>query len=266
MNFNVSNKTKRKSGIYIISNSIDSRVYIGSTKDFYRRFLTHTNFLIKNKHHCTHLQKFFNKYGDCLSFSVLIVLNKMTKASAEFNENKYLKKYKNKFNSKPDAFTMLGYKFDDTVRIKMIETITKIKNTPEYKKRQSDIAKSLWKDKEFIKKRKKNHLKSVTSSEYRKKMSEIVKKRWSNPEYKERVLKSKMIASQRDEYKEKARTQMTGSKNNNSILTEKIVYKIKIEILKKEMTLQKIADKFNVKKSLIEDMKYRNSWKHVVIR
>lgn len=62
----------RKSGIYCISNNIDNRVYIGSTNCFKERFSEHKNSLLKNKHHCIHLQNFVNKYGiNSLTFKII---------------------------------------------------------------------------------------------------------------------------------------------------------------------------------------------------
>ena len=58
--------------IYKISNNINSKVYIGSTKDLNKRWNDHKSSLIKNKHYNKHLQRFVNKYGiDTLTFSII---------------------------------------------------------------------------------------------------------------------------------------------------------------------------------------------------
>ncbi len=51
------------SGIYIITNLIDSKYYIGSSKNIKRRLREHKNGLIKNKHENKILQYAVNKYG-----------------------------------------------------------------------------------------------------------------------------------------------------------------------------------------------------------
>ena len=51
-----------KSGIYIISNSIDKRVYIGSATKFINRFRDHKSCFNLNKHN-RRFQNFVNKYG-----------------------------------------------------------------------------------------------------------------------------------------------------------------------------------------------------------
>jgi group I intron endonuclease len=53
-----------KSGIYIILNLINGKFYLGSSKNLRKRKLTHFQHLKKNVHHCIHMQRAFNKYGE----------------------------------------------------------------------------------------------------------------------------------------------------------------------------------------------------------
>ena len=50
--------------IYKIINLETNKYYLGSTKEINKRTLKHFNELRKNKHHCIHLQRAFNKYGE----------------------------------------------------------------------------------------------------------------------------------------------------------------------------------------------------------
>jgi group I intron endonuclease len=50
--------------VYKISNNIDDRVYIDSSKQFTKRQQQHLIQLKNNKHHCLHLQNFYNKYSN----------------------------------------------------------------------------------------------------------------------------------------------------------------------------------------------------------
>lgn len=59
----ISEEDQKKSGIYVIKNSIDTRIYIGSTIDFNVRLYNHENLLKRGKHNSIHLQRFYNKYG-----------------------------------------------------------------------------------------------------------------------------------------------------------------------------------------------------------
>lgn len=50
--------------IYKITNSVNGRLYIGSTVNYLRRRQTHKSQLRKNKHHSPLLQRSWNKYGE----------------------------------------------------------------------------------------------------------------------------------------------------------------------------------------------------------
>ena len=55
---------KVKKYIYKITNKINSKCYIGQTKNYTKRFSAHKNALRKNKHDNAHLQAAWNKYGE----------------------------------------------------------------------------------------------------------------------------------------------------------------------------------------------------------
>ena len=57
------NLTKEKSGIYIITNLVNQKYYIGSTSEFKSRCRSHRTLLKRNKHFNKHLQSAVNKYG-----------------------------------------------------------------------------------------------------------------------------------------------------------------------------------------------------------
>lgn len=56
-------KTKN-CGIYYIQNKITKQLYIGQSKTLILRRNRHFSHLRKNKHHNSHLQNSFNKYGE----------------------------------------------------------------------------------------------------------------------------------------------------------------------------------------------------------
>jgi group I intron endonuclease len=67
---------KYLSGIYCITNTIDNRIYIGSTNCFYKRFYEHNRDFCKNKHNNIHLQRFINKYGiDSIKYKIIEILD-----------------------------------------------------------------------------------------------------------------------------------------------------------------------------------------------
>ena len=53
-----------KSGIYIITNIVNNKKYIGSSLDYRQRIRQHKYSLRKNTHYNKHLQSSFNKYGE----------------------------------------------------------------------------------------------------------------------------------------------------------------------------------------------------------
>lgn len=60
------------SGIYAITNTVNGKVYIGSTINFERRWNEHRRALCKSNHENPHLQHSWNKYGeDTFEFSFL---------------------------------------------------------------------------------------------------------------------------------------------------------------------------------------------------
>lgn len=94
------------SGVYKISNSVDSRIYIGSSINIYERWKEHKRALLKNIHHNIHLQRFVNKYGlDKLIFNVIEFVRK----DLIIIEQKYINLFKNLFNiAKEASAPMLG--------------------------------------------------------------------------------------------------------------------------------------------------------------
>ena len=64
-----------KSGVYKITNKINGRIYIGSAKEFKRRYNQHRIGLIKKKHSNKFLQADFDKCGeDAFVFEVIEVV------------------------------------------------------------------------------------------------------------------------------------------------------------------------------------------------
>ena len=66
------NVKNTNSGIYCIFTLHNSKVYIGSSKNFQKRFRKHREGLKNNRHFCKYLQNVYNKYGiDNLKFLIL---------------------------------------------------------------------------------------------------------------------------------------------------------------------------------------------------
>ena len=53
----------KKSGVYIIRNTVSNSAYVGESNNLYRRLNEHITNLLNNSHCNNHLQNSFNKYG-----------------------------------------------------------------------------------------------------------------------------------------------------------------------------------------------------------
>ncbi len=81
--------------IYKITNIINNKVYIGSTKSFESRKYFHFYQLKLNKHHSPHLQKSYNKYGkDNFKFDLIEECNDLLRKEREI----YFINLNNSFN------------------------------------------------------------------------------------------------------------------------------------------------------------------------
>ena len=92
------------SGIYKILNTIDERIYVGSSKNMEKRFKVHKCELNTKKHKNPHLLNFINKYGiDKLSFEVLEYCEK---DKLEEKENYYFTLLSPQFNICKKAYRL----------------------------------------------------------------------------------------------------------------------------------------------------------------
>lgn len=64
----------RTSGIYKIICIANGKIYVGSSVNLQKRWISHRSQLRSNKHHCSHLQRTWNKYGEQLFIFEVIEL------------------------------------------------------------------------------------------------------------------------------------------------------------------------------------------------
>lgn len=116
---------KSISGVYLIENLINKKVYIGSSVSITSRFNDHKKQLRKNIHSNKYLQNAWDKYGeDNFKFSILELTSKNNLIILEQN---YLDKFKsyihnNGYNICQKAYSRLGVKFSDISKQKMSQT------------------------------------------------------------------------------------------------------------------------------------------------
>ncbi|MDO6392069.1 GIY-YIG nuclease family protein [Pontibacter sp. BT731] len=92
MKFTVPDEYKNASGVYKISSSIDSRVYIGSTVDLFVRYTYHKNHILRWDHINLLLKEYAQEHMDLhLEFSVLEYCDKSLLTEREIH---YIREYK----------------------------------------------------------------------------------------------------------------------------------------------------------------------------
>lgn len=115
------NNLKSKTGIYIITNDIDARIYIGSATSFKQRYATHRNKIMLNENCNPKLRNFANKYGiEHLTFSAVHACCKEDLLKVE---QMYLDVFQpfddNGFNIVRKAGSPIGYKHTQEAKDKM---------------------------------------------------------------------------------------------------------------------------------------------------
>lgn len=115
------NKLKSKTGIYIITNDIDARIYIGSATSFKQRYATHRNKIMLNENCNPKFKNFANKYGiEHLTFSAVHACCKEDLLKVE---QMYLDVFQpfddNGFNIVRKAGSPIGYKHTQEAKDKM---------------------------------------------------------------------------------------------------------------------------------------------------
>lgn len=133
-------------GIYIIKNSINKKLYIGSSACIKDRWSRHKQDLIKNKHHSKPLQNFVNKYGIGTIYFEVIELCK--KQDLLMREQYYIDTLNPYFNTCKIAGNKLGYVVSDETKHKISIKLKGIKrkktNEQIEKHRESMIGKTAW--------------------------------------------------------------------------------------------------------------------------
>ena len=132
------------SGVYIITNTINDKVYIGSTNDFERRWWEHRKGLCKGAHGNPHLQYSWDKYGkEAFKFGILEYLDNLEELvlAEQFWMDKYREEGKELYNFGLAADApMRGQTHTKEARRKLSETAMGRKFSEETKRKMSKSA------------------------------------------------------------------------------------------------------------------------------
>lgn len=164
-----------KTGIYIIKNEINGKIYVGSSINIERRYKLHKTLLNKNKHHSSKLQRAYNKYGkDKFFYEIIQYCNKEVLIKNEQYWINHFDSFNNGYNSLPNANSRTGYIATENEKKKNSEAKKGNKN-PMFGKKHSK--ESLDK----ISEASKNRIRKPFSEESKKKMSETHKRLGTKP-------------------------------------------------------------------------------------
>ena len=107
------------SGVYQIRNTINDKIYIGSSINIEKRWVRHKRDLVKGNHRNRHLQRAWNKYGEeNFEFSILEECEPIKEILLE-KEQYYLNKLRPQYNILPIAGSPLGVVRSEEMRLKM---------------------------------------------------------------------------------------------------------------------------------------------------
>lgn len=233
-------------GIYEIRNTVNGKVYVGSSRTLRKRKHTHFSELRRNVHHSSHLQYAFNKYGE--DAFIFTVLEYCDEEGVEDKEAEWILKLK--ANDREYGYNARVY----------VTNNLGLRHTEETKRRMSES------------RRGKGTGRRQLSAETRKFMSEKCRKQnlqqyhtEETERYRLERLRETIVGKPlSDEHKESIRKHNRGEGNGQSKLTEEDVVKIKGLLNEGGRTQTEIAGMFNVSRRTIGFIKSGERWGHVI--
>lgn len=132
-----------KSGIYLIENVKNGKIYIGCSKNIVSRKSGHFRDLKNNRHHNPILQRSFNNNSeDCFEFKVLI---RCSESDLLFWEQHFIDKYVPEYNILKNADRPTDFYFSDERKAKLSELKTGVVFSEDHRKNISNSLKEYYK-------------------------------------------------------------------------------------------------------------------------
>lgn len=209
-----------KSGLYLITNTANKKIYVGSAYNVVDRIKCHIREANKQTHHNKYLQEDWNKYGcDVFQFEIIELATKQQLAS---KEDFYIHNYE---SHKRD----IGYNILNTAH-----SFHGLKHTEETKKKMSESALERW------------H--GIDGEEHRRKISEAMAYQWASGQKKNPAHRGPMSQEQ----KLKISLSKRGTKHRLKDIEKRIETKLKNHIYKvSDEQILRIRNRFeNLDKSL----------------
>lgn len=110
------------SGVYVIKNIQNGKLYVGSSINIYSRWATHKTQLRNNSHPNLYLQRVWNKYGEAsFRFQILLICEPEKVVLYEQKAIDKFDAFKNGYNGRPKAENCLGVKHSEESKKKRSE-------------------------------------------------------------------------------------------------------------------------------------------------
>jgi group I intron endonuclease len=140
-----SNSTLRvKSGVYEIRHRRSGKRYVGSAANIVNRWTVHRCHLRRGSHHCQHLQRAWNKYGEGqFVFAVLerCPVDRLAKREQYHMDSTRFRKL---MNCHPVARSSRGYNLSSSARAKIKAAAIRVAADPRERRRRSARARWQW--------------------------------------------------------------------------------------------------------------------------
>ena len=258
LNNNEIDKIPNDSGIYIIRNKTNNKIYVGSAIDLHKRIYNHCYLLRKNEHRNPHLQAAWNKYGE-ENFEFAVV-EECEKDDLLFEEQFWLDRfdsYDNKYgyNICPIAGSTIGKKLSEETKEKIRTKAIGRKVSDEARKKMSEARCG-----------NNNGMYGKHHSE------ESIQKIKDNKPNATGENNSFFGKHHSDETKELLRKKaLERNLAPRAILTEQDVFEIKWEIFRKPKDIMwkifdpLLASKYNISSKTISDIRTERRWRSVMV-
>jgi group I intron endonuclease len=271
-------------GIYCIKNTKNCHIYVGSSVNLKRRWHDHKRNLKKNRHHSSHLQRAWNKYGAInFKFEILEEVDDINKLLER--EQYFINSLNPKYNmsniagpskigeDNPSAKLNWG-KVNEIRKIYNEQNITMTELSLKYGVDSSEISHVIfnknWKDPNYVspQKSKKLYGKFVKLSEKdAKEIRELYRSNNFTQEeiaQKYKVSRGCILAIIRNESWKDASWNFSLIKtigHRNAILSFEKAREIRVEYYNKDVTMRELAIKYGVKDSVISNVVNNKTWK-----
>lgn len=127
------------SGVYTITNMVDSKQYVGSSQDIQLRWQQHRTQLRTNSHHSHYLQRAWNKYGE--DAFIFQMIEKTPPDRCVEREQYWINTLNPAYNLLPTAGSPRGYRASESTRAKL-SAVAKTRNPPMLGKHHTEMTRT----------------------------------------------------------------------------------------------------------------------------